>query len=146
MSYTISEIAGKLGLTASTLRYYDKEGLLPFIDRSPSGIRLFSDEDLASLKMVECLKATSMPVKDIKQFIDWCADGDDTLQKRRDMFYARKKVVEAQIEALQKTLDTINYKCWYYDTAIEAGTADVHNCMSPEDIPEEIRKLKERLT
>ena len=145
MSYSISEIAKKLGLTASTLRYYDKEGLLPFVDRSPNGIRLFTDLDLASLKMVECLKATGMPIKDIKQFTDWCATGDGTLQKRRDMFYERKKVVEAQIEALKKTLDTINYKCWYYDTAIAAGTDDIHNCMKTEDIPEEIRKLKERM-
>ncbi|SMC62790.1 MerR family transcriptional regulator [Papillibacter cinnamivorans] len=144
MSYTISEIAEKLGLTASTLRFYDKEGLLPNIDRTASGIRVFSDIDLEWLSMVECLKATGMPIKDIKTFLDWCMEGDTTLRERCDMFHERKRVVETQINELQKTLDTINYKCWYYDAAVAAGTADVHKCMLQEEIPEEIRKLKER--
>ena len=145
MPYTISETAAKLGLTAPTLRYYDKEGLLPFIDRSVSGIRLFKDADFEWLHLIECLKATGMPIKDIKQFIDWYTEGDSTLQKRSDMFHERKKIVEEQIESLRKTLDTISYKCWFYDTAVAAGTAEIHDDMKPEDIPTEIRSLKERI-
>lgn len=145
MPYTISETAEILGLTASTLRYYDKEGLLRFISRSQSGIRLFSDNDLGMLMLVECLKATGMSIKDIKLFLDWCEEGDSSLIQRRDMFYERKNVVEAQIEALKKTLDTINYKCWYYDTAVAAGTTDIHDRMNPADIPEEIQALKRKI-
>lgn len=146
MLYTISEAAKKLGLTAPTLRFYDKEGLLPFVDRSTSGIRRFKDTDLEWLRLIECLKATGMPIKDIKTFIDWYMEGDSTLQQRCNMFHERKKIVEAQIEELQKTLDTITYKCWFYDTAVAVGTADVHNNMKPEEIPEEIIKLKERIS
>lgn len=145
MLCTISEAAKKLGLTAPTLRFYDKEGLLPFVDRSSSGIRMFKDTDLEWLRLIECLKSSGLPIKEIKKFIDWYIEGDSTLQQRCDMFHERKKIVEAQIEELQKTLDTISYKCWFYETALAAGTAEVHNNMKPEDIPEGIRELKERI-
>lgn len=145
MFYTISEVGKKLGLSAPTLRYYDKEGILPFVDRSANGIRRFKDTDLDWLRLIECLKSSGLPIKEIKKFIDWYMEGDSTLQQRCDMFHERKKIVEAQIEELQKTLDAISYKCWFYETALAAGTAEVHNNMKPEDIPEEIRKLKERI-
>ena len=126
MNYTISEVAEKTNLTAYTLRYYDKEGLLPFVDRSVGGVRVFKDTDLDWLAIIECLKLTGMPIKEIKIFIDWCMQGDATLQQRYDMFKERKAIVEAQMAEIQKTLDTINYKCWYYETALAAGTEKIH--------------------
>lgn len=146
MEYTIGEAAAKLGITTSTLRYYDKEGLIPFVERSGGGIRIFKTEDFEWLRLIECLKATNMPIKDIKRFIDCSMKGDATLKERRDMFYERKRMVEAQMEALRETLDTINYKCWFYDTAVEAGTADVPRNMKPEQLPEKIRRLKEKIS
>lgn len=74
-TYTISEVAKELNLTVYTLRYYDKEGLMPFVERTPSGNRLFKESDLSALKVIECLKATGMPIKEIKNFIDWCSEG-----------------------------------------------------------------------
>lgn len=126
MSYSIGEVARKLNIAPSTLRYYDKEGLLPFIERKQSGTRAFSDNDLQWLGIIECLKKTGMPIKDIKIFIDWCIEGDKTLTERYTMFLERKEIVEQQMLELQNTLDTINYKCWYYETALQAGTEAVH--------------------
>ncbi|MGA5690901.1 MerR family transcriptional regulator [Cytobacillus pseudoceanisediminis] len=125
-TYTISEVAKELNLTVYTLRYYDKEGLMPFIERTPSGNRLFKESDLSALKVIECLKATGMPIKEIKNFIDWCSEGDATLQQRYDMFLERKANVEAQMEELRKTMEVIEHKCLYYKTALEAGTEDIH--------------------
>lgn len=125
-TYTISEVAKELNLTAYTLRYYDKEGLIPFVERTPSGIRLFKQTDIDALKIIECLKSTGMPIKEIKNFIDWCSDGDATLQQRYDMFMERKATVEAQMGELKKTLELIEHKCFYYETALEAGTEDIH--------------------
>lgn len=65
MSYSISEVAEKLNLTVYTLRYYDKEGLMPFVERSSNGTRLFKDSDIDALKVIECLKSTGMPIKEI---------------------------------------------------------------------------------
>ena len=126
MKYSIGEVAKKFNLSASTLRYYDKEGLFPNLKRSESGIRSFSDIDLGSLKIIECLKNTGMPIKDIKVFIDWCGQGDATLSERYEMFIERKIIMDEQIATLQKTLEVIDYKCWYYKTALEAGTEKIH--------------------
>ncbi|MFP7201844.1 MerR family transcriptional regulator [Lysinibacillus halotolerans] len=125
-TYTINEVAKQLNLTVYTLRYYDKEGLLPFVERTSSGIRMFKESDIEALKVIECLKSTGMPIKEIKNFIDWCSNGDSTLQQRYDMFIERKASVEAQMEELKKTLELIDHKCNYYKTALEAGTEDVH--------------------
>ncbi|MBS6643379.1 MAG: MerR family transcriptional regulator [Clostridiaceae bacterium] len=132
MTYTIGDIAQKIGLTPSTLRYYDKEGLLPFVDRTESGIRRFKDSDMEWFSIIECLKNTGMSIKEIKTFIDWCMEGDVSLDKRYEMFLERKKETEKQIKLLQKSLDIINYKCWYYKTALEAGTEKVHSNITPE--------------
>jgi DNA-binding transcriptional MerR regulator len=125
-TYSISEVARELNLTAYTLRYYDKEGLMPFIKRTESGTRLFKESDIDALRIIECLKSTGMPIKEIKDFIDWCSDGDSTLQKRYDMFMERKASVEAQMEELKKTMELIEHKCWYYKTSLDAGTEDIH--------------------
>lgn len=125
-TFSIGEVAKELDLTVYTLRYYDKEGLMPFIERTPSGTRLFKETDIGALKIVECLKASGMPIKEIKNFIDWCSDGDSTLQQRYDMFMERKATVEAQMEELKKTMEIIDHKCSYYKTALEAGTEDIH--------------------
>ncbi|MFP3919654.1 MerR family transcriptional regulator [Lysinibacillus telephonicus] len=125
-TYSISEVAKKLNLTVYTLRYYDKEGLMPFVERTSSGIRMFKESDIDALKVIECLKSAGMPIKEIKNFIDWCSEGDSTLQQRYDMFIERKSSVEAQMEELKKTMELIEHKCFYYKTALEAGTEDIH--------------------
>ena len=125
--YTIKDAAEKMNVPTSTIRFYDKSGLLPFMGRSESGYRLFSEKDIATLRIIDCLKKTGMPIKEIKKFSDWLQEGDSSLQQRYKMFLERKKVVEAQMVELQATLDIIKYKCWYYETAIAAGTEAIHD-------------------
>ena len=91
MVYTISETAKRLNIAASTLRYYDKEGLLPFVERSNGGIRIFKDEDFEWLGIVECLKKTGMPIKEIKEFVDWCVAGDATIDQDWHLLRRNKK-------------------------------------------------------
>ncbi|MGN7313009.1 MerR family transcriptional regulator [Alkalicoccobacillus gibsonii] len=126
MTYSIGEVAKTLDLTVHTLRYYDKEGLMPFVERSPSGQRLFKDSDIDALKIIQCLKLTGMPLKEIKGFIQWCQEGDSSLNQRYEMFLERKAKVEAQMEELKKTMEIIDHKCHYYMTAVEAGTEEIH--------------------
>ena len=135
MPYTIKQAAELTNLTPVTLRYYDKQGLLPFMERRESGYRMFSDGDIAMLRVIECLKKSGMSIKDIRQFSKWVLMGDDSLQERYEMFLERKKAVEAQMADLQKTLDFINHKCWYYETAIEAGTEKIHFNEQSEELP-----------
>ena len=125
MPYTIKEVSDMLNIPASTIRYYDKEGLLPQIERKDSGYRLFSEENLGALRLIECLKSTGMPIKDIRRFFEWVEQGDASLQQRYEMFLERRRAVEQQMKELEKTLEIIDYKCWFYETAVAAGTANV---------------------
>lgn len=120
--YTISEAAKLMGMTASALRYYDGMGLLPFVEKKESGQRMFRKKDLEWLCVLECLKKTGMQIRDIKQYSDWCREGDATLQKRLDLFLRQKEQVLKQIDELNQSLDRINYKIWHYQTSVEAGT------------------------
>ena len=135
MPYTIKQAAELTNLTPVTLRYYDKQGLLPYMERRESGYRMFSDGDIAMLRVIECLKKSGMPIKDIRQFSEWVLMGDDSLNECYEIFLERKKAVEAHIAELQKTLDFINHKCWYYETAIEAGTEKIHFKEQSEKLP-----------
>lgn len=142
MYYSIGEAARITGIAISTLRYYDREGMFPEMMRSSGGIRVFSDKEISILRVVECLKSAGMSIKEIKEFLFWCQEGDSSLQKRRDMFRYRLKEVKKQIEALQKTMNTLQYKCWYYDTAIAAGTEGAVKNLPADRIPEEIREYR----
>ena len=142
MYYSIGEVAKMTGIAISTLRYYDREGMFPGMERSRGGIRVFSDKEVNTLRIVECLKTAGMSIKEIREFLAWCQEGDASLQKRREMFYNRLREVEKQIEALQQTKHTLEYKCWYYDTAVAAGTEKVVKNIPLEKIPEEIRKYR----
>lgn len=122
MYYSIGQVAAKTGLTVHTLRYYEKEGLLPFVRKSSSGLRMFSDNDLAWLSIIECLKETGMPLKGIKQYIDWVREGDATLPQRLEMFKQQQVKVLAQIEQFQKYLQKIDYKVRLYEEAVKQGS------------------------
>lgn len=145
MSYTIGEMAKQLGVAPSTLRFYDKEGLLPFIERSEGGIRVFKESDYETLQIISCLKDTGMSLKDIRVFITLVEQGDSSINDRLELFSKRREEVERQLQELQRTLDTINFKCWFYQTAKEVGTTKVPENMSNEELPEELQAIRRRL-
>lgn len=145
MFYTVGEMAKIAGLTTSTLRYYDKEGLLPEIERTSGGIRMFREEDIEWLNIIGCLKKTGMSVKEIKMFVDWVKEGDSTIEKRLELIDRQRQAVLNRIENLHATLDMLEYKHWYYSVAAKAGTCAVHKTLSEEDIPQNICEIKKRL-
>ncbi len=120
--YTIQEVSSMTGIPSSTLRYYDKEGLLPFLTRSARGYRLFSERDLTTLQLLECLKSTGMSIREMKQYARWLEEGDASLQERYDMFRNRKAIVREQMEELRRRMDVIEHKCRYYKKALELGS------------------------
>ena len=120
MSYTISEAA------ESTIRYYDKEGLLPNIKRK-NGIRVFEDMDLRLMGLLTCLKNTGMPIKRIREYVELTSKGDDTLQERYEIIKAQRQFVLDQIEQLQYYLEELDFKDWYYNKALAAGSESAIN-------------------
>lgn len=126
MTYTISEIAQKSGISPSTLRYYDKRGLLPFVDRDKNGRRAFKDNDLNFLEVIECMKKSGLTIEQIRSFIDLCMQGDMTLHQRYDFLDHEEHTLINKIQVLQKQLDFLRYKKWYYKTSLVAGTEKIH--------------------
>ena len=136
MVYTIGEMAKMLGVPASTLRYYDKEGLLPFVARSSGGIRQFRESDM---------KKAGMSIKDIRQYLELSMQGNNTIDTRLAMFRHQREVLQAQMDELQHTLRMVEYKCWYYETAQAAGTVEVLRDMPEDKVPEQFRAIRQEL-
>ena len=142
MMYTIGQVSEMFGLPISTLRYYDKEGLFPDIERI-SGIRKFGEKEMEAIRVIECLKKSGMEIKDIKRFMQWCVQGSETYPQRRELFIKQKATVEMEIERMNRVLDMLKFKCWNYGEAIKDGNEKRLSCMKPEDMPEEIRQAYE---
>ena len=140
--YSIGQVAEMFGLPISTLRYYDKQGLFPNMERV-SGIRKFSEAEIEALRVIECLKKAGMEIKDIRQFMDWCVEGPATYPQRKAMFEAQRVHMEAELEHMNRTLDMLKFKCWYYEQAIKDGSEDRLKSLIPDRLPEEIRKAYE---
>ncbi len=140
--YTIGQVSEMFDIPISTLRYYDKEGLFPNMQRR-SGFRRFGERELEALRVIACLKKSGMEIRDIKQFMQWCMEGASTYQKRYEMFLRQKETVEAEIRHMEKVLDMIRFKCWYYETAMAQGNEE--NLTNPDNaaMPEEIRNAFE---
>ncbi len=120
MNYTISQVSRRTGLTAHTLRYYDRAGLLPFVERGPAGYRTFTDSDLEWLELIQCLKGTGMHIRDIANFLSLCRQGDGTMAERLALLTAHKTQVLAQREELERHLVKINHKIDHYTRACQA--------------------------
>ncbi len=145
MVYTVGEMAKLLGVPASTLRYYDKEGLLPFVGRSSGGIRQFHDSDLEWLRVINCMKKAGMSLKDIRQYIELARQGNGTIDTRLAMFRHQREVLQQQMEELQHTLAMVEYKCWYYETAQTTGTIDTPKNMPDAELPPQFRAIRREL-
>ena len=145
MAYTVGEMAKLLGVPASTLRYYDKEGLLPFVGRTAGGIRTFQDSDVEWLRVIGCMKKAGMSLKDIRQYIELAMQGDDTIDARLRLFQHQREVLKAQMEEMQHTLRMVEYKCWYYETAKASGTINVPKCMPEDEVPVEFQSIRQEL-
>ena len=138
--YTLGQVSEQFDLPVSTLRYYDKEGLFPALTRT-SGIRHFGEQELEALRVIECLKRSGLEIKEIKQFMEWCAQGSETYPQRHALFVQQAERVEAEIARLQKSLDMIRFKCWYYEQAMRDGSEDRVHAMLPDQLPPDIQPI-----
>ena len=138
--YTIGQVSEMSGIPISTLRYYDKEGFFPDLHRK-GNIRYFSDNELEAIRVIECLKKSGLEIKDIKQFFQWVTEGSSSYLKRKELFEHRKAVVREEISRLEKTLAMLEFKCWYYETALADGSEDNIKKMLPDNLPQDIQEF-----
>ena len=112
--YSISEVSAKLDIPESTIRYYEKKGLLPQVERDEAGRRLFSEDQITFLGIIIYLKNTHMPISVIKQYVDWVVGGDDTIELRLKMMKNHKQAVLAKISLMTESLKGIDVKIARY--------------------------------
>lgn len=112
---TIKEISEEIGISPYTLRYYEREGILPFVKRDPNGIRIYDEESLEWLDFILSLRSTGMPLAEIKQYVELYQEGESTLQLRKEMMLKHKEKVEKDLAETVKNLEKINYKLAFYD-------------------------------
>ncbi|WP_446459188.1 MerR family transcriptional regulator [Streptomyces zaomyceticus] len=120
--YTISEVASLTGLSAHTLRWYERIGLMPHVDRSHTGQRRFTDRDLNWLAFVGKLRLTGMPVADMVRYAELVREGDHTRDARRELLETTRQDVLSRITELQDTLAVLDIKIGHYGTA-SGGTS-----------------------
>ncbi len=133
MTYSIKEVAEKTSLSIYTLRFYDKQGLLPFVSRDQSGYRAFTDSDLSLIHTICCLKNTDMKIKDICTYIDYCMAGASTIEKRKTLLEHHRQEVLAKQQALTENLQEIDYKLAVYSNPDAAKIIDEERQMVSQE-------------
>ena len=115
------------------------------MERSPGGMRMFQEKDFEWLQVIRCLKKAGMPLRDIRVYIELAMQGDDTIGERLALFEHQREVLRERMEHLQRTMDVLDYKCWYYETAREAGSVGAVQQLDAAQIPERFRSVRGEL-
>ena len=122
--YTVKEVAEKLGMTVYTVRYYDNVELIPGVDRASGNIRMFSDRNLAWLKLVHCLRMTGLSVEDVRRYVRMCLKGDSTIPERAELIFKQEKVLHEQLKMLNRQMEILKYKKKYYQELLAGRMPD----------------------
>ncbi|MGL6195854.1 MAG: MerR family transcriptional regulator [Thermoguttaceae bacterium] len=117
--YSVKEVSEMTNISIYALRYYDKLGLFPFLQRGENNNRLFSEFDLGWVRIVHCLRCTGLPLADVKHYVDLCLIGDDTIDERAEMVFRQEETLRANIAELQEQLKVLQNKKTYYEALLE---------------------------
>ena len=124
MNYTIKKVSEMTGLSIPTIRYYDKEGLLPDLQRKESGYRIFSDQDMESIDLIECFKASGLTIREIRHFMSLVKQGDVTLAERLAIFQTHIARLEEKLAAVQNALEHSRRTLTFYEIAAKTGSEE----------------------
>ena len=122
---TIAEVSEKYQISADTLRYYEKEGLIPYISRTEGGVRNYTEEDCARIGFVKCMRSAGLSIEVLKQYFELFAKGKRTLKTRRDLLATEREKLRTRVTELQDTLKRLDYKISVYDKALKSKTKEL---------------------
>ena len=145
MYYTIKDVAERTGMSPSTLRFYDKKGLLTFVKRSASGIRMFSEEDFESLYVIHCLKSSGMSLEKIKEFMQLYKKGNSTIHQRKILFEQHREQIKQKLTELTEILEIVDYKCWFFSEAEKQGDLYYYKKIPTDRMPKRISEFENRV-
>jgi DNA-binding transcriptional MerR regulator len=114
----IAEVSERYGISSDTLRYYERIGLIPPINRNKSGIRDYSEIDLKRIEFIKCMRSAGLPIEVLVEYVGLVQQGDSTINARKEILKEQREQLVAKMEEMQKTLDTLDYKINVYENAV----------------------------
>lgn len=145
MTYSIGEISQRLKIAPSAIRYYEKEGLLPFLVRTVSGIREFDDIDLEWLIIIDSLKKTGMPLKEIKDFVSMFEGGEFTVCRRLEIIQRHRAFIEKQVQELNEIIQALDFKQQHYGSAQKNNPKSAPESLSMDELPPQMQAIRRRV-
>ena len=114
----IAEVSEQFGLSADTLRYYERVGLIPTVNRNESGIRDYDELDLRRVDFIKCMRGAGLPIEVLIEYMGLVQQGDSTIEARKEILKEQRELLAARMEEMQKTLERLNYKIDVYEKAL----------------------------
>jgi len=114
----ISEVSEQCGISSDTLRYYERIGLIPPVNRNKSGIRDYSEIDVRRVEFVKCMRSAGLPIDALIEYYGLVQQGDQTIEARKEILKAHREQLVAKMEEMQETLDLVDYKIKVYENAL----------------------------
>ena len=115
---TIAEVSKKYGLTADTLRYYERVGLIPKVNRNKNGIRNYTEQDCRNVEFIKCMRNAGLPIETLIDYVTMFQQGDSTIDARKELLTEQRKVLEKKIKDMNETLGRLNHKIELYEKGL----------------------------
>lgn len=131
--YSMKETCNQVGLTYETLKYYCNEGLVPNVKRDKNNYRIFSENDIAWIKSLTCLKGCNMSIEEMKKYLELCLKGESTIPERKVILDNKKEALLKEMQKLQKNIDYINWKQQFYDDVLSGKTEYYSNLIQVDN-------------
>lgn len=116
--YSMKEVCKLTGMKYETLKYYCNEGLVPNVKRNENNYRIFDDRDIAWINSLSCLKRCGMGIREMKEYVILCLEGESSILKRKDILYKKKEMLEEKLQEVKECIDYINSKQEFYDNVL----------------------------
>lgn len=115
---TIAEVSKKYGLSADTLRYYERIGLIPTVNRNKSGIRNYMEEDCRWVEFIKCMRSAGLPIEVLIDYVALFQQGDKTIEARKELLIDQRKQLTEKMEDMKKTIERLDYKIERYEQSV----------------------------
>jgi len=114
----IAEVSERFGISCDTLRYYERIGLIPTVNRNTLGIRDYNETDMKRVEFIKCMRSAGLPIEVLIEYISLVQQGDETIEARKEILIGQREQLEVKMREIQKTLDLLNYKISVYENAV----------------------------
>ena len=114
----IAEVSVRYSITADTLRYYERIGLIPPVNRNESGIRDYNETDVKRVGFIKCMRSAGLPIEALIEYVGLVQEGDKTVEARKEILKEQRELLAARMKEMEKTLDLLDYKISVYENAV----------------------------